>query len=144
MAEQATNTDISVGDDGCVTGFQAREGKGFETLQERFGKLVEDEATFSVQFASGNEISNFNPDNRTATINPLDLQRKRYISGGVIACMFGGSGTGTFSSKAIFTHELIGHGSGMAGGGRPSTSGVWAENIYHAAVGERRRCGEGS
>jgi hypothetical protein len=105
--------------------------------------MVADTSKFSVRFANGNEVSSFDARTRTATINPLDIRRKRYVRGGnFFACLAGGSGTAIFSSKAILVHELIGHGSGITRGGTPSASGVWAENIYHAAVGEQPRCSE--
>jgi len=141
--EKAFNADISVDDGGCVTGLTARSGKGFGDLQKSFQGMVADKNTFYVEFGSGDRVSHFDPDTRTATINPLDIDRKRYISGGFLGCFFlGGSGTAKFSTPSILVHELIGHGSGMVGGGKPYQSGIWAENEYHNAVGEPQRCFE--
>ncbi len=142
-AERATNTSIQTDDAGCVTGFARGTGEGYGDLQDAFADMVGDSATFSVKLGNDKDgVSSFDPRTKTATINPLDIGRKRYISGGFFACIVGGSGTAPFSMASIVAHELIGHGSGMAGGGKPSPSGIWAENQYHAAVGEPRRCSE--
>jgi len=141
-AENAINADIEVDKRWCVTGVTARPGEGFESLRKEFQELVGDPSTFSAQFADGRAVSHFDPDTRTAIINPLDIQRRRYVSGSLVACFLGGSGTATFSVPAILVHELIGHGSGMVGGGKPWGAGVWAENQYHAAYRESRRCWE--
>ncbi len=141
-AENAINADIEVDKHWCVTGVTARPGEGFESLRKEFQELVGDPSTFSAQFADGRAVSHFDPDTRTAIINPLDIQRRRYVSGSLVACFLGGSGTATFSVPAILVHELIGHGSGMVGGGKPWGAGVWAENQYHAAYRESRRCWE--
>lgn len=129
-------------DEGCVSAYEPQGGKRYRRLQQAFGDMVNADDVFRVDFGEGDRISGFDPDTRMATINPLDIQRKRYVSGSVLACAFGGSSTAAFSLPSILTHELIGHGSPMASGLKPARSALWAENLYHAAVGEPRRCSE--
>lgn len=47
--EEATNTNDTLGDDNCVQSYEARAGKGYEELQDRFGAEVSSQQTYTVR-----------------------------------------------------------------------------------------------
>lgn len=136
--EDATNTTITLDKENCVSGVEAREGKGFAEIQARFNDMVAAEETFTVRFGESREAfySHFDPRTRQAVILRGDVGGFRYNTGNRLTCaLFGGTGSAPMSLGGLIVHELIGHGRGAG-----ERSSRILENQYHRARGQPTRC----
>ena len=136
--EDATNTRIALDKENCVSSFYARQGKGFEEIQSRFGRLVGDDDTYSVRYGAKGEgyYSHFDPSTRTAVLLRTDADRFRYGTGNWFTCnLLGGIDSAPLTIGGLIAHELVGH-----GGGAGEISSRKIENQYHRARGQPTRC----
>ncbi|MGH7653689.1 MAG: hypothetical protein ACREN6_03410, partial [Gemmatimonadaceae bacterium] len=136
--EEATNTNITLGDDNCVQSYDARAGKGYEELQDRFGTEVSSSNTYNVRFGARGEryFSGWDPSKMTAVIVRSDVGGFSYQTGSGAASCALRPGVASATLGSLIAHELLGH--GLYNGSEISARRI--ENLYHAARGEQRRC----
>jgi len=147
--QDATNTSITLDADNCLSGFEAREGKGFESLQARLDVLVRSDATYGVQFGEpvggpGDVLTArnawFNRGDNTVTIGRNAPVTQSYPVAGLLGVCYRRAPA---SMASLMTHELLGHAGykELYGGRSGEPYAVRVQNEYHSAVGEPARCG---
>jgi len=127
-----TNTKLTIHEN-CITEIESRGNKAFYRIRDILEQLASSKKMYTLSFSD--EDSYYDPATRTAFVLRSDPAHTQYD-----VC---GGGRATFSLEAIVGHELIGHGGSSASERRffPETWGRKAENWYHAAAAESKRCG---
>jgi hypothetical protein len=133
--EDATNTEITLDDDGCVEGFVAREGKGFRGLQKRLQRMIDREEVYGVEDWDG--IHSNWPTEQTVRINIARIEAGQSYPINIAGVCSNQPGFGNvLTSGGLLAHELLGHAYHRGGSERRA---MRAENAYLAGRGMPRR-----
>lgn len=135
--EDATGTSITL-EDNCISDYEPTGAKGYETLQEILGQLVNSRLTYTLMYGDPNAhfTSYYDAKTRAAGILKTEIGKRWYWGEGFLACtLLIGRRYAYYNLPGLIAHELLGHGSGQ--------NAVQVENLVHSARGELRRCPSG-